>query len=356
MTRLRMKRPSLAFVVAVVVLFVALGGVAGAASSGATWSSHGQGITNWRYQPDEHTAHRRQRQLAAGPQAGSRHLAGDISSTPAVVDGVVYVTDWGGKISALNASPGAVIWQTASRRLTGQSQARPVSRTSPAVSGNSVVIGTQKGGGSSSQLECDDTVPPELVRHELDPIIITRWRSSPSRRRSTTASSTTDSASTEENGINCDASPNACYFRGTRAPSISPPGRSSLDDVHALPAAAACRLLGRGGLGLLACRRRQRHSLYITTGNNYSAPHRDVQPRCAGRDGRRRSRRPCGLRAAEERQLRRRDHVARPDRPGTIKWTNKVQGYDAWTTACLGFPTACPTPAGPDFDSARARC
>ena len=35
---------------------------------------------------------------------------------------------------------------------------------------------------------------------------------------------------------------------------------------------------------------------------------------------------------------------------GHIKWANKMQGYDAWTTACIGFPTACPTPAGPDFD------
>src|SRR4051794_24059556 len=84
----------LAGVLAVVVV------VAGqAASSPASWSMSGQGITNWRYQPDEHTLTQGnvKSQLA---QKWVANLAGDVSSTPAVADGVVYVTDWGGKLSA----------------------------------------------------------------------------------------------------------------------------------------------------------------------------------------------------------------------------------------------------------------
>ena len=53
----------------------------------------GQGITNWRYQPDEHklTQGNVKSQLSL---TWAATLTGDISSTPAVVDGVVYVTDW----------------------------------------------------------------------------------------------------------------------------------------------------------------------------------------------------------------------------------------------------------------------
>ena len=35
---------------------------------------------------------------------------------------------------------------------------------------------------------------------------------------------------------------------------------------------------------------------------------------------------------------------------GAIKWLHKLQGFDAWTTACIGLPTACPSPNGPDYD------
>jgi polyvinyl alcohol dehydrogenase (cytochrome) len=35
---------------------------------------------------------------------------------------------------------------------------------------------------------------------------------------------------------------------------------------------------------------------------------------------------------------------------GAQNWVSKLQGFDAWTTACIGLPTACPAPNGPDFD------
>lgn len=35
---------------------------------------------------------------------------------------------------------------------------------------------------------------------------------------------------------------------------------------------------------------------------------------------------------------------------GAIRWVHKLQGFDAWTTACIGLPTACPSPNGPDYD------
>ena len=74
----------------------------------ATWSMSGQGITNWRFQPDENklNAHN----VGSLTPAWVATLAGDISATPAVVDGAVYVPDWGGNVSKLDAKSGAVIW------------------------------------------------------------------------------------------------------------------------------------------------------------------------------------------------------------------------------------------------------
>jgi polyvinyl alcohol dehydrogenase (cytochrome) len=90
----------------------------------------------------------------------------------------------------------------------------------------------------------------------------------------------------------------------------------------------------------------KRNSVYITTGNNYWAP--DSVRDCitaAGND-------PTAQAACEPQGNGNYvDAVLSLDlTTGAIKWANKVQGYDAWTTACIGFPTACPTPTGPDFD------
>src|SRR3954453_17507502 len=57
---------------------------------------------------------------------------------------VVYALDWGGKLSALDATTGALIRQDDVAGLTGVPGA--MSRTSPAVSGDSVVFGTQRAG------------------------------------------------------------------------------------------------------------------------------------------------------------------------------------------------------------------
>ena len=83
-----------------------------------SWSMSGQGITNWRYQPDENTINANNAKSLSrevGPQ-----LAGDISATPAVVDGVAYVPDWGGKLSAVDTETGSIIWQKSVKALAGR--------------------------------------------------------------------------------------------------------------------------------------------------------------------------------------------------------------------------------------------
>ena len=65
--------------------------------------------------------------------------AGDVSATPAVVDGAVYFGDFGGMEWKLDAATGNVIWSHRVSDYTGIPG--DISRSSPALSGNTLVIG-----------------------------------------------------------------------------------------------------------------------------------------------------------------------------------------------------------------------
>jgi polyvinyl alcohol dehydrogenase (cytochrome) len=297
----------------------------------------GQGITNWRYQPDEHkiTTGNIKSQLS---EAWAATLAGDISATPAVVEGVVYAPDWGGKFTALNATTGAVIWQDDLASLTGVAGA--VSRTSPAVSGDSVVFGTQLG---ALLVSVNKNTGALNWKRQLDPHPLAIVTQSPTIYEGVVYAGV---ASTEENGVNCDASLNACHFRGSESAVDLATGIVNWKTYTITPAQSAAGYSGAAIWGSSPAIDVKRHSVYITTGNNYSAP--PSVKACAAAAGS-----DLTALAACEPQGNGNyvDAVVSLDlADGHIKWANKMQGYDAWTTACLGFPTACPTPAGPDFD------
>lgn len=64
---------------------------------------------------------------------------GDVSATPTVYAGVVYVPDFGGTLWAVDAASGRVLWSHSIAGYTGV--AGDVSRTSPAVYGNELITG-----------------------------------------------------------------------------------------------------------------------------------------------------------------------------------------------------------------------
>jgi polyvinyl alcohol dehydrogenase (cytochrome) len=323
----------------VVIAAVAVAGllvVAAYGASSASWSMSGQGITNWRYQPDENKLN--VSNVRSLSQAWATTLAGDISSTPAVVGGVAYVTDWGGKVSALDATTGAILWQASVASLVGVPGA--VSRTSPAVSGNSVVFGTQKGAYLVSVNKNTGALnwKTQLSTHPL--AIVTQ---SPTIYDGVVYDGV---ASVEENGVDCEASLNACYFYGSESAVSLATGANIWTTRTITPAQSAAGYSGAAVWGSSPAVDVKRHSLYITTGNNYGTPPRVRACASAAGDD------LAALAACEPQGNGNYvDAVMSLDlTDGHIKWANKVQGYDAWTTACIGFPTACPTPAGPDFD------
>jgi polyvinyl alcohol dehydrogenase (cytochrome) len=123
------------------VLLAALAGGArmlATMSGGPDWGMIGNDPSNSRSQPLERTidptnAHRLAPKWVAT-------TTGDVSGTPAVVNGVVYVGDFGGTLWALDAATGEVIWSHKVSDYTGV--ANDIARTSPSVAGNVLVVGS----------------------------------------------------------------------------------------------------------------------------------------------------------------------------------------------------------------------
>ncbi len=108
-----------------------------ARGSAAAWPVSGQNIHNTRDAPDEHRL---------GPLNVSRLAPrwvlttdGNVTATPAVVDGVVYVPDYGGSLWAIEAATGKVVWKHAISQYSGITG--DVSRTTPAYWKGLLVIG-----------------------------------------------------------------------------------------------------------------------------------------------------------------------------------------------------------------------
>jgi polyvinyl alcohol dehydrogenase (cytochrome) len=109
----------------------------GPPATGSAWASWGRDLGNSHHQPTE---------TAISPATVGQlapkwvaQLKGDVSATPTVVDGVAYVPDWGGYLTAVDTRDGSIIWQ---RPVTDYVVfGGVVSRTSPAVVGDDLVLG-----------------------------------------------------------------------------------------------------------------------------------------------------------------------------------------------------------------------
>lgn len=308
----------------------------GSAASPPDWTMGGQAISNMRYQPNE--------TKLSTTTVGSLHtkwiasMHGDVTATPAVVGGAVYAPDWGGYITKLNAATGGVIWSKKLDTLLGASTVHYISRTSPVVSGNDLLIGTQKGG---LLLKLDATNGNLIWSRTVDKYgtadaIVTQ---SPVVHKGIAYVGV---ASTEENNVAFGAP--CCFFRGNvSAFKISTGQRlwtadSIADDEYGVG------FRGVGIWGSTPTVDPARNSLYITTGNNYSVPQsvEDCQSNYTG-----------GEYTCEDNYGGNHvDSVMSLDlTTGALKWTQRLEDYDAWNVACIfGDPTACPDPDGPDFD------
>lgn len=341
------RRTPMFAVIVIAALSVGTTVTAGVAS-GASWTSAGNGPNNWRYQPAETTVNASN--VSALAPKWVYHPGGDVSATPSVENGAVYVPDWTGNVAKLNATTGDVIWTVNLNAATGISMDPPygglvVSRNTPTVQGNTVLVGTQKGArlialdkmtGAVKWVTTVDTNPFAILTQSPTVFNNVVYQGVASNEEAATAFIP---------GYLC------CGFRGNMN-AINLRTGAIIWKTYMAPATDADTHAYSGNAiwGSSPVIDPSRKVVYVTTGNNYSVP--DSVSACVAaaqvdpNDGL--------LETACNAADNYTDAIVSLDwATGEVKWADKLWAADAWNVACIFTfinPDSCPTPSGPDYD------
>jgi polyvinyl alcohol dehydrogenase (cytochrome) len=323
----------------------------------ADWPMYGQNVCDTRSAS------------AAGPispQTASRltvkwtfAAAGDISATPAIVGDDIYVPDWGGMLNRIDARTGKAIWSKSVGTLLGlnsdaaaapappppvdggvvDTPAAVAARDTPLVLPDRVVFGAVRGSSSAQQsfailASVDPRTGALQWQTTLDPHPAAVITASPIYDNGVlyVGVSSGEEAFTLIPGYPC------CSFRGSVVALDAGTGRI-LWKTYTIEDSAYFQSDGKTPSGYSGAAvwsgapalDRKRRSLYIATGNNYSAPP------VAGDAG------PAPLPPG--------DHIesilSLDVDTGAIKWSQRMTTGDVWN---LGAFYADPTAVGPDWD------
>jgi polyvinyl alcohol dehydrogenase (cytochrome) len=272
--------------------------------------------------------------------------AGDVSARAAVVNGVAYFPDWGGYLWAVNANNGKKVW---SHPLSDYGlPANTHSRTSPAVAGGTLYIGTQEGAwllaidaGNGNllwktQLESPANDPYAMIT--ASPVV-------------SDGLVYTGVASNEEGfaafipGFVC------CKARGSVVAVNADTGLIAWQTYTTPPGYS-----GAGVWGSNFVVDTTRGSVFVGTGNNYSHPSDPAYVACIAGGGT-----PAACNSPDNHV----DSILAIDlQTGAIKWATKLvtwnqfyatDGSDDWNVDCFIFANGnCPSNPGPDYDFASA--
>ena len=269
---------------------------------------------------------------------------GDVSATPTVDGNAVYFPDWGGNLFALERKSGRLIWSHKISEYNGV--AGSVSRVSPAVDGNQVIIGDLQ---SPNQLH-DGANVISVHRETGKRQWITKVDDHP-------AAIITGSpvvfdgvvyvgvSSTEETLATNPAYP-CCSFRGSIVALDEKSGAMLWKTFDMPDNGGQTGGYSGGAIWQPPVIDPKRGTLFVGTGNNYTAP-ADVEA-CQNAT-------PTANCAAADDFFD--TALALDVKTGQIKWANRLQGLDTFTGTC-GFGTArppsgnpnCPVPSSQDFD------
>ncbi len=331
MVILRMLRFSLAF-----VLFLAF--VTFTSAQIVEWPVAGQGATNWRSQPAE--------SYLGAANVGSLvpkwifTTGGDVSATPTVGPTAIFVPDWAGNIFAIDLATGTQIWSHQVSEFDG-GRAFAVTRVSPAIYKNSIIIGDSLSNGGTHNganvIALDQQTGALLWTTQIDPHPTAIITGSPVIVGNTIY----QAVSSNEEGLAAISSYACCTFRGSVVALNADTGKllwqtfTVPDNKGVTGAYSGAPIWQPPAIDVT------RNLLYIGTGNNYTVP-ASVET-C-------RQQHPNDNNCAAAN-----DHfdsaLALDLTTGAIKWAHRLYGYDAWNDACGSSDTSnCPVPTGPDYD------
>jgi outer membrane protein assembly factor BamB len=258
----------------------------------------------------------------------------DVSATPSVdaTGGYVYFPDWSGNLYKLNAATGATVW---THKLADYGlSALMMSRTTPALYSNSVIIGASTSLAASTSLgsyllalsASDGSL---LWITQLDPNLNSISTASPIIYKGIAYVGV---SSSEERLVNPT-------FRGSLA-AISLANGHVLWQTYFVPT-------GYSGAPLWSSTPvvdPTRNQIYVTTGNNYLVPPgvQECEQAASGNQK--------GIAACQPSNNYEDSIVALDLYTGNVKWGKRCSVDDSWIDACNQNGTACPDPAGEDYD------
>ena len=146
----------------VVALNQAGSGAPGSVTAGGTgpsaWPLAGRDLGNTRSNPDEHVIG--DGTVSQLQKRWSVPFSGNLTGTPSVVDGAVYLPDRSGTLTSFDAASGAVRWTHPVSSYTGLSGD---STRNTAVAGGRVVFGDRPGSGQGARLVAVDAATGALL-------------------------------------------------------------------------------------------------------------------------------------------------------------------------------------------------
>jgi len=324
----------------------AKGGNSGKAGSSNTgnipengdWTFAGQDLGNSRNQPQESNINASNANTLTVKWSFTTNAS--VSATPTVSNPDVYFPDWAGNLYAVKANSGTVDWQTKISSYTGIPN--DLSRTSPAIYGSELILGddlSEAGPHQGARLMAVDRKTGNLLW-------VTQIDSHP-------AAIITGSAvvyngvvyqgvsSAEEEYATKPEYP-CCSFRGSMVAVDAKTGQILWKTYTVPDNGGATDQYSGGGIWQPPVIDPAKGSLYVGTGNNYTAP-ADVEA-CQTNDPQSSS---CTAPNDYFNSV-----LSINLQSGAIQWGHKLSGWDTWTVACAqpGNPSACPSPPGPNFD------
>ena len=325
--------------ISVLLLVSALSAQTGSPESQAgQWRIAGQNLSNTWSQPAEHSIG-----LANVKNLSPKWVfttGGDVSATPTVGGDAVYFPDWGGNLFAVKKNSGQLIWSHKISEYDGVDGA--ISRVSPAVDGDRLIIGdilsskAVHNGANVMALDRQTGTLRWITQVDSHPAAIITG--SPVVFKGVVYIG----VSSSEEALALNPAYACCSFRGSIVALDAKSGAILWKTFDMPDNGGQTDQYSGGAVWQPPAIDPKRGTLFIGTGNNYTAPADVVACQNAT---------PTANCAAPDDFF---DTALALDlKTGQIKWSKRLQGFDTWTVAChlpAGTNPNCPVPSSPDFD------
>jgi polyvinyl alcohol dehydrogenase (cytochrome) len=259
---------------------------------------------------------------------------GDVSARAAVVDNVAYFPDWAGNLFAVNTRNGKLIW---GKQLSSYGLVNPTySRSTPAVVDGVLYIGVQQGAWMLAINAATGHLLWKTQLETVDPLAII-----------TTSPTVVNGMVFEGVASTQEAVPGGTGPARGSVVALSAWNGTILWKTYTTPAGYT----GAGVWGSNPVVDLLRGTVYVGTGDNYSAPTDPAYLACISAGG-------TAPNCQSPHNLS--DSIIALDMfTGHVKWSQRMQtwnqegvtsGSDFFNLSCLYGIPGCPSPAGPDFD------